>query len=644
VRVPDNLAAAFAEAEATVARYFELRRDDPEHGTIEIFGERYVLVRAASLSVEFFRLCEDLYGPGREAEAAAFAQNILFDLAHAIGKSDAHNFHTKMGLVDPIAKLSAGPVHFAFSGWAFVELGPESEPRPDDGYFLFYDHPYSFEADAWIRAGQRRDFAVCIMNAGYSSGWCEESFGVKLVSAELECRARGDERCRFVMGTPERVGEHVERILGKRGARLDVPDFFARKRMEDELLRAKADLERRVAERTAQLQRAYEERAEVERKLRHAHQLEGLGRLAGGVAHDFNNLVGIILANAAALRQRIDDGDPRARFVDDILGTCDRAGKLTRQLLAFGRAPVTAHAHVELCSSVTETSRTLERLLGEDIELVIERPDEDLWVVADPSKLDQVVLNLAVNARDAMPTGGRLTIALAAIEVGSARAAELSIEPGPGVQLTVRDEGVGIAPEALVHIFEPFFTTKGGRGSGVGLSTVYGLVRETSGAIVVRSEPRGGTVFDVTLPRVPPPVAGLEERRARPAPAVAPRARVVLLVEDEVNLRRIVATILEDAGYHVLAAADVEDAQRLARARPDVAVLLTDVVMPGLRGPELAARIRAFCPEMRVLYMSGYAEERAEPDPVPGGAGWLGKPFRPEELLAKLGDVLSDAG
>lgn len=271
VRVPDNLAAAFAEAEATVARYFELRRDDPEHGTIEIFGERYVLVRAASLSVEFFRLCEDLYGPGREAEAAAFAQNILFDLAHAIGKSDAQNFHTKMGLVDPIAKLSAGPVHFAFSGWAFVELGPESEPRPDDGYFLVYDHPYSFEADAWIRAGQRRDFAVCIMNAGYSSGWCEESFGVPLSATELSCRAMGQSACRFLMSPPWRLEEHVARYH-KRAPATDtpssegesqLPEFFFRKRLEDKvrrnqrhidlLLRQRSEAEQRLAEKDREL-------------------------------------------------------------------------------------------------------------------------------------------------------------------------------------------------------------------------------------------------------------------------------------------------------------------------------------------------------------------------------------------------------
>ena len=165
VKVPDAMAPAFAEAERVVASYFAAWQKEPERGAIEIFGDRYVLVRAASLSVEFFALVEGLYGPGREEEAAAFARNILFDLAHAIGKADARSFHAKMGLDDPIARLSAGPVHFSHTGWAFVDIHPESVAAPDDSYCLIYDHPYSFESDAWLRARRSSSFPVCIMNA-----------------------------------------------------------------------------------------------------------------------------------------------------------------------------------------------------------------------------------------------------------------------------------------------------------------------------------------------------------------------------------------------------------------------------------------------------------------------------------------------
>lgn len=172
VRVPAAFESLFAAAEQVVSRYFRERKDDPEHGTIEISGERYVLLRAASLSVDFFALVRGLYGEARTDEADEFSRNILFDLAHVIGREDARCFHAKMGLTDPIARLSAGPVHFAHAGWAFVDISPESHATPDDDFFLLYDHPYSFESDAWLRAGTPRDFPVCIMNAGYSSGWC----------------------------------------------------------------------------------------------------------------------------------------------------------------------------------------------------------------------------------------------------------------------------------------------------------------------------------------------------------------------------------------------------------------------------------------------------------------------------------------
>ncbi|MHC4859109.1 MAG: V4R domain-containing protein, partial [Planctomycetota bacterium] len=199
VKVPEGFEPAFAKAEEVVARYFSARTDDPGSGTIEISGQRYVLVRAAALSVEFFALVRGLFGEGRETEANEFARNILFDLAHSIGMADAKSFHAKMDLEDPIERLSAGPIHFAHSGWAFVDISPESRPTPGDEYYLLYDHPYSFEADAWLESESRADFPVCIMNSGYSSGWCQESFGVSLVASEILCRAMGHESCRFIM-------------------------------------------------------------------------------------------------------------------------------------------------------------------------------------------------------------------------------------------------------------------------------------------------------------------------------------------------------------------------------------------------------------------------------------------------------------
>jgi len=213
VKVPQGMEPLFAKAEAVVSQYFRERNDDPSRGAIEIFGERYMLVRGAALSVEFFSLVKDLFGEGREGEAEEFARNMLFDLAHAIGKADAKNFHAKMGLSDPIERLSAGPVHFSHTGWAFVDIGPESRPSPDENYYLIYDHPQSFEADTWLQSELKPTFPVCIMNSGYSSGWCEESFGVHLVATEILCRAKGDPCCRFIMAPPGRIEEHISRYM-----------------------------------------------------------------------------------------------------------------------------------------------------------------------------------------------------------------------------------------------------------------------------------------------------------------------------------------------------------------------------------------------------------------------------------------------
>ncbi len=253
VKVPPEMEAAFAKAEALVARYFGTRRDNPEQGTIEIFGERYVLVRAASLSVELFELARRLFGEGREGEADEFARNNMFDLGHSLGQSDARAFHARMNVTDPIERLSAGPVHFAHSGWASVTIFPESNPTADADFLLVYDHPFSFESDAWVRAGHKSDSPICVMNAGYSSGWCEESFGLPLVAAEVLCRARGDSCCRFVMAPPDRIDARVADYartrpeLGIRKDVLAIPDFLVRQRMDRALRESEAGF-RRVQE------------------------------------------------------------------------------------------------------------------------------------------------------------------------------------------------------------------------------------------------------------------------------------------------------------------------------------------------------------------------------------------------------------
>lgn len=237
VSVPEKFAPIFGKAQDTVNAYFRTINFHPEQGTIEISGDRYVLVRAATLSIDFFQKLLDLYADHGTEAAIAIGKNFLFDIAHVIGIGDAHNFHRMMNLSDPVEKLSAGPVHFAYSGWAFVDILPESNPSADDNFFLKYNHPFSFEADSWIRKGKTAEFPVCIMNAAYSSGWCEASFGISLTAVEISCRARGDAKCTFIMAPPHRIGDYLKEsaeTTGKAGV-YDVPMFFERKRAEEKI-------------------------------------------------------------------------------------------------------------------------------------------------------------------------------------------------------------------------------------------------------------------------------------------------------------------------------------------------------------------------------------------------------------------------
>jgi len=238
VTVPDDFKPIFDSAQKTVKEYFRELNFSPSQGTIEINDERYVLVRASALSYEFFKSITDLYADQGEEDAFRTGQNFLFDIAHVLGIEDAKQFHKKMNLVEPIEKLSAGPVHFAYSGWAYVEILPESRPVADENYFIKYNHPKSFEADSWIRNNHKSKHAVCIMNAAYSSGWCEESFGMPLTAVEITCRAKGDEHCTFIMAPPNKIKDYLDQELLSREESVEeykIPKFFERKSIEENI-------------------------------------------------------------------------------------------------------------------------------------------------------------------------------------------------------------------------------------------------------------------------------------------------------------------------------------------------------------------------------------------------------------------------
>ena len=421
---------------------------------------------------------------------------------------------------------------------------------------------------------------------------------------------------------------------------------------ETALTEAKEELEDRVRARTLDLEQTVEElryqstqRQHAEEELRQSQRMEAIGRLAGGVAHDFNNLLTVIIGHADLLLTEVEPGSESRGDVEGIRASADRAAALTRQLLAFSRRQA-LQPHVFNLDVVAQSmADLLKRLLGENIDLVF-REDSALWPVeADPGQIEQVIMNLAINARDAMPEGGKLTLETANVELGPDYVATHSeAEPGPHVMLAVSDTGTGIDPEILPHIFEPFFTTKEtAKGTGLGLSTVYGIVKQSGGNIWVYSEPGQGTTFKLYFPRAEGPVAWTPEGTPLQRGRVDGGKETILVVEDEPAVRALTVRVLEAAGYTVLQEGDPAQALELFDEYGRlVHLLLTDVVLPGMSGRTLADTITArqgVSP--KVLFMSGYTQNAiVHEGRLDVGVDFLEKPFTPDGLLRKIREVL----
>ncbi|MBZ5515556.1 MAG: response regulator [Acidobacteriia bacterium] len=416
-----------------------------------------------------------------------------------------------------------------------------------------------------------------------------------------------------------------------------------------ELRELNQTLEARVAERTAQLtkanqelQRQISEREQIEQQLLQAQKMEAIGRLAGGIAHDFNNLLTIISGYGTLLLEQMGSEAALRGHVEQIGNAAERAAMLTRQLLAFGRRQVLAPRILDLNTVVADMDKMLRRLIGEDIDLAT-LPDPEIGCVkADPGQIEQVIMNLAVNARDAMPHGGKLTIETANADLDEAYAREhVAVTPGPYVMLAVSDNGIGMDPPTLARIFEPFFTTKEvGKGTGLGLATVYGIVKQSGGNIWVYSEPGRGTTFKIYLPQVEEAPVGGELRR--PSAPATRGWETVLLVEDEDAVRHLICNILAARGYKVLEARSGKEALSLCKRQAGpLHLLLTDLVMPEMDGRELASRLGPRYPAMKVLYISGYTNGAlAHNGVLAPDAAYLQKPFTPDALAQKVREVL----
>jgi len=384
------------------------------------------------------------------------------------------------------------------------------------------------------------------------------------------------------------------------------------------------------------------DRRRLEEQLRHAQKMEAVGQLAGGVAHDFNNLLTAILGYCHLMLDEVPEDAPMRLDLLEVQAAGDRAASLTRQLLAFSRRQMLQPQIVNINTLVAQLEKLLRRLISEDVELTTALAP-DLWSVeVDPASVEQILVNLAVNARDAMPTGGRLTIETANVELDDTYAVtHVTMKPGRYVMLAVGDTGEGMEAVSRARVFEPFFTTREqGKGSGLGLATVYGMVKQSRGYIWVYSEPGHGTLFKVYLPSAE--VAAAAVAQVRDARDIR-GWETVLLVEDEDAVRALSREVLRRHGYVVLEAAHGLDAVRVAERHPDdIHLMVTDVVMPHMSGRALAQRLASVRPKMKTLFMSGYSDHALLPDDLAPGAPFLQKPFTPEVFARRVRRILDE--
>ena len=390
--------------------------------------------------------------------------------------------------------------------------------------------------------------------------------------------------------------------------------------------------------------RAEQEKATLQEELRQSQKMEAIGSLAGGIAHDFNNLLTVISGNCQLSLLELREGDPMRGNIEEIKAATDRATSLTRQLLAFSRRQVLNMKVLDLNTIIKDLEKMLRRVIGEDIELATCLADDLGTVKTDPGWIEQVIMNLAVNARDAMPSGGKLTIETTNVELDESYAhSHMAAKPGRYVKLCVSDTGIGMTPEVREHIFEPFFTTKEkGKGTGLGLSTVYGIVKQSGGNICVYSEPGLGTTFKIYLP-LPRVDESLEEMKGKATGEELTRGgETILVVEDEEDVRRLAVRLLERQGYKVLEASCGDDALVLSKERKDrIHMILTDVVMPGMNGHQLVDQLIPLHPKMKVLYMSGYTDNAIVHHGIlEDGANYIQKPFTIDGLTRKMREVL----
>ena len=569
VKVPAQFKPIFDKAQETVGKYFEHLQFLPHKGTIEINEQRYVLVRASALSYDFLNTIQQLYSDRGDKQALSIGKNFLFDISRVIGMNDAKNFHHKMKLSNPIEKLSAGPVHFAYSGWAFVDILPESSPSPDENYFLTYHHPFSFEADSWIRAGKKSETPVCIMNSGYSSGWCEESFGIELTAVEVTCKACGDENCTFIMAPPHKINEHLDKYFSKKNiaykktTAYDVPTFFERKKVEEEMEKSK-----RKAEES--------DRAKSDFLANMSHEIRTpLNAIIGYV--DLILQDNISAEHKDYLLTVKESGQLLQRVINDILDLSKiEAGQLVIDKISYSPR--------HLFDYTEDTAKALLMQKNSKVKLIrYIDPRISPAIVTDSVKLQQIMYNLISNAIKFTEKGS--------IEFGVKLAEKDTLE------FYVKDTGIGIPKAKHEAIFEKFgqadaSTTRKYGGSGLGLTISRKLVELLGGKISLQSNEGKGTAFYFTLPYIPDAEASNIHNSSTETSATS--KKVILLVEDNLINLKLTLKVLEKYDYKVIPAKNGKEAVDLFMAHPEIELVVMDLQMPIMDGLTALGHMREY--------------------------------------------------
>lgn len=615
VSVPDEIKSLFDKAQKTVGEYFQNLKMDPSRGTIEINDQRYVLVRASALSHDFLTTIQHLYADRGEKEAMSIGKNFLFDISHVIGSNDAKNFHAKMDLKDPIEKLSAGPVHFAYSGWAFVDILPESNPTPDENYYLIYNHPFSFEADSWIRSGNKSDTAVCIMNAGYSSGWSEQSFGIPLTAVEVTCKAKGDEQCTFIMSPPHKIQQHVDHYTSQ-SARLvnkkityDIPTFFERKKVEEEMQNA-----RRKAEES--------DKAKTEFLANMSHEIRTpMNTIIGYVDLMLKDIV--TMEHRGYLETLKETGKLLLNLINDILDV----SKIGAGQLVIENAPFSLR---QVLDSKEAAFHAIIAKNGSNIKLVKNISDEIAdQIYGDASRLQQVLFNLLNNAVKFTTEGS--------VEFG------VNLIDKETLEFYIKDTGIGVQEKDHSKIFEMFgqadaSNTRLHGGSGLGLTISKRLVELMTGNIRMESEFGKGSTFYFTLPYLPVEISKQETKKS--LLSEEGKKDCLLLVEDNIINQRLTKLILEKSGYKVITANNGQIAVDLYKTHREIRLILMDIQMPVLDGLSATHAIREYesssgLRASPIIALTAHAMKGDKEKCIDAGCNnYLSKPIMLEDLVA----------